>query len=96
MILESNILEKNTDHIIEFIMKYYPVDADCIGGLYCIIKLDWTSYQMGCIDLFMPKYTPNGLHEFHHPYTKRPQMNYTNGNAQNMEQQNNGLKKKVY
>ena len=77
-------LKKNTDHIIESIIKYYPVNVDCTGGLYCIIKLECTYYPTRSIDLSMSKYATNKLHEFQHPYPKRPQMNYANGNAQTM------------
>ena len=76
--------KQNSDHIIESIIKYYPVNVDCTGGLYCIIKLECTYYPTRSIDLSIPKYAPNELHEFQHPYPKRPQMNYTNRNAQTM------------
>ena len=63
----------NAYHLIESIRKKYPVDVDCTSGLHCVIKLDWKYEQKQSVDLSMPKYVPNNLNEFQHPYPKRPQ-----------------------
>ena len=60
-------------HLIVSIRKCYPVDADWNIGLYCGIKIDWKFDQPRSVDLSMPKYLPNALHEFQHPYPKIPQ-----------------------
>jgi len=48
------------------------VETDWTGGLYCGIKLDW-NYIQRYVDISMPQYVPDKLHEFGHTAPKRPQ-----------------------
>ena len=56
------IRKQNKDHFIELIRKYYPVNVDWTGGLYCGIKLYWNYDKKRIIELSMKKYLPNSLH----------------------------------
>ena len=69
---DKYIGKQHAYHLIESIIKYYPVDFDWAGGLYFEIKLDWNYYQPRSIDLFMPKYIPSTLHKFQKQYPKIP------------------------
>ena len=49
----------DSDHLIVALKKQYEISKDWTGGLYCGIKLKWTSdrdIQKGYIDIFMPSY----------------------------------------
>ena len=64
---------QHAGHLIESIRKYYLVDIDCNGAMYCCIKLGWKYSHPRSFDLSMSKYVPKILHEFQHSYTKRLQ-----------------------
>ena len=49
------------------------MDIDWTSGMYYDIKLDWIYDQQISVDLSIPKYVPNALHKFQHPYPKIPQ-----------------------
>ena len=42
--------------------KYYPVDVDWTGRLYCGIKLDWNYDNKKSVDISIQKYAPRDLH----------------------------------
>ena len=57
--------DEHARHLIDTLAKYYTVETDWTGGLYCGITLDW-NYEQRYVDLSMPKYIGNKLHEFLH------------------------------
>jgi hypothetical protein len=60
-------------HLIETLEKYYTVETDWTGGLYCGIKLDWHYESPRYAEASMPDYVPGKITEFAHPPPKRPQ-----------------------
>ena len=56
---------QHAQHLIDTLSTYYTVETDWSGGLYCGIQLDW-NYTHRYVDLSMPKYVSNKLHEFSH------------------------------
>jgi hypothetical protein len=64
--------DEHARHLIDTLETYYTVETDWSGGLYCGIKLDW-NYQARYVDISMPTYVRDKLHEFAHPPPKRPQ-----------------------
>jgi hypothetical protein len=64
--------DEHAKHLIDTLEKYYTVETDWTGGLYCGIKLEW-NYNERYLDVGMPKFVPDKLHEFAHPKPKQPQ-----------------------
>jgi hypothetical protein len=64
--------DEHAKHLITTLEKYYTVEADWTGGLYCGIKLEW-NYEQRHLDISMPAYVNDKLHEFSHSKPKRPQ-----------------------
>jgi hypothetical protein len=54
---------KHLQHALE---KYYEVDVDWKGQLYCGIHLNW-DYKKKTVDLSMPGYISKALAHFQHP-----------------------------
>jgi hypothetical protein len=63
---------EHAQHLIKTLKTYYTVETDWTGGLYCGIKLEW-NYNERYLDIVMPAYVPDKLHEFSHTPPKRPQ-----------------------
>jgi hypothetical protein len=64
--------DEHARHLIDTLAKYYTVETDWTGGLYCGIKLDW-HYNQRFVDISMPKYVGNKLQEFRHAAPTRQQ-----------------------
>jgi hypothetical protein len=64
--------DEHARHLIDTLSKYYTVETDWSGGLYCGIHLNW-NYVRRFVDLSMPKYVANKRHEFSHAQPLRPQ-----------------------
>jgi hypothetical protein len=65
--------DKHAQHLIDTLEKYYTVETDWTGGLYCGIQLHWNYINERYLDVQMPAYVPDKLHEFGHKRPKRPQ-----------------------
>jgi hypothetical protein len=63
---------EHAHHLIAALETDYSVSKDWTGGLYCGITLHW-DYANKYVDLSMPGYIKDALHEFQHPLPKRPQ-----------------------
>ena len=64
--------DENAQHLIDTLRLYYTVETDMTGGLYCGIKLEW-NYKQRHVDISMPNYVRDKLHEFDHKPPARPQ-----------------------
>jgi hypothetical protein len=64
--------DEHAKHLIATLEQYYTVETDWTGGLYCGITLEW-NYEQHYLDVSMPVYVPDKLHEFNHTRPKRPQ-----------------------
>jgi hypothetical protein len=64
--------DEHAQHLIDTLSKYYTVETDWTGGLYCGITLEW-NYQQRYVDTSMPSYVPNKIHEFAHKKPSRAQ-----------------------
>ena len=64
----------HAQHLIDTLRKYYTVETDWTGSLYCGIQLKW-NYDPPTrhLDISMPKYVVAKLHEFKHPNPAQPQ-----------------------
>jgi hypothetical protein len=64
--------DEHAHHLIDTLSKYYTVETDWSGSLYCGIQLQW-NYAQHFVDLSMPKYVNNKRHEYNHGSPARPQ-----------------------
>ncbi len=48
--------DENAKHLIATLEKYYTVETDWTGGLYCGIKLDWHYHGHRHLAVSMPKH----------------------------------------
>ena len=66
--------KEHAQHLIETLQKYYTVEIDWEGSLYCGIQLRWNyAASNRHLDVSVPKFVPNKLHEFKHPKPAKPQ-----------------------
>jgi hypothetical protein len=59
--------DEHAKHLISTLEKYYTVETDWTGGLYCGIQLTWNYSEPRHVDIAMPKYVATKLTEFSHP-----------------------------
>ena len=64
--------EKDADHLINCLKKYYKVTTDRAGRNYCGLTLDW-NYKEGYVDVSMPGYVRESLQRLLHKILKYPQ-----------------------
>jgi hypothetical protein len=62
--------KQHLQHLIASIQKYYELTVDWEGTRYCGITLEW-DYVNKTVDLSMPGYVEDALHNFQHPKPKR-------------------------
>ena len=62
----------NAEHLIQVLEKWYEMETDWDGALYCGITLDW-HYDAGYVDISMPNYVHKNLVKYNHKKPKRPQ-----------------------
>ena len=64
--------KENAEHLLGILRKYYKMDVDWKGELYCGIKLKW-NYEKGYVDLSMPGCVEKQLTKYRHKAPKRKQ-----------------------
>ena len=64
--------KENANYLIDVLEKYYEMEVDWGGTLYCGITLDW-HYNKGYVDMSMPGYVNKQLVKYKHPPPKRQQ-----------------------
>jgi hypothetical protein len=61
----------NLQHLIDALTKHYEITVDLEGTRYCGITLEW-DYINRTVDLSMPGYVEDALHNFQHAKPARP------------------------
>ena len=61
--------EENAKHLLGVLKKFYEMEEDWNGGLYCGITLDW-HYKEQYLDIPMPNYIPKQLLTYGRPPPK--------------------------
>jgi hypothetical protein len=64
--------KEHVDHLIKCIKTKYKLAEDCVGDLYCGIRLNW-DYTACTLDISMPGYITKLLHKYKHPIPLKPQ-----------------------
>jgi hypothetical protein len=62
---------ENAQHLIDALEQDYTVSKYWTGGLYCGITLKW-DYENRHIDLSVPVYIKDVLHNYQHPIPRLP------------------------
>ena len=65
-------LEKDLQHLISMLKRYYDISIDKQGKKYCGLSFEW-HYKEGYVDISMPNYVSKALPQFNHPIPTRPQ-----------------------
>ena len=64
--------EEHANHLMSVLRKFYDVEEDWTGELYCGITLSW-NYNERYVDISMPKYVQKQLVKYKWRTPKRPQ-----------------------
>ena len=64
--------EEHRDHLSNILDKYYEMEMDYNGELYCGITLDW-NYEKGYVDISMPNYVHKNLVKYKHDIPRKLQ-----------------------
>ena len=64
--------KKHSDHLLGVLNKYYNLETDWEGALYCGVSLAW-NYNTHYMDIHMPNYVYRNLIKYKHEPQKRPQ-----------------------
>ena len=62
---------QDTNYLINALQNKYDITTKWEGDLYCGMKLEW-DYSMGTVDISMPNYINNLLHQHGHNKPKNP------------------------
>ena len=66
--------KEDAQHLIDALDAHYDITVDWTGCNYCGLTLDW-HYKDGYVDVSMPGYVTEALHQFQH--TKPTRIQYT-------------------
>ena len=64
--------KEDAKHLLTSLKKHYKVTTDWEGRNYCGLTLEW-QYDLGYIDVSMPRYVHNSLRQLGHVPTKIPE-----------------------
>ena len=64
--------EEHREHLLNILNKYYEMETDYNGELYCGITLKW-NYEKGYVDISMPNYVHKNLVKYKHEAPRKPQ-----------------------
>ena len=64
--------KEHAEHLFSVLGKFYDIEIDWNGELYCGITLDW-HYNDGYVDISMPNYVQKQLVKYKRARPKRPQ-----------------------
>ena len=64
--------KQHARHLMNVLSKFYEMEEDWLGKLYCGITLDW-NYREGYVDISMPNYVAKQLVKYRHKAPKRRQ-----------------------
>ena len=64
--------KQHARHLVNVLSKFYEMEEDWIGKLYCGVTLDW-NYREGYVDISMPNYVAKQLVKYRHKAPKRRQ-----------------------
>ena len=64
--------QDDIDHLLNTLKTHYTISEDPTGSHYCVLQIYW-NYDKQYLDISMPGYVVKALHEFQHPYPKKPQ-----------------------
>ena len=64
--------KEHAQYLMDVLKKFYKMEEDWKGALYCGISLDW-HYAEGYVDIYMPNYVHKQLTKYNHSPPKKRQ-----------------------
>ena len=64
--------EEHRDHLLNILNKYYEMETDYNGELYCGMTFEW-NHEKGYMGISMPNYIQKNLVKYGHKKPRKPQ-----------------------